>query len=29
MEQISVIALANKVQTEADAYLYMEALRWG
>jgi len=29
MEHVSLIALANKVQTEADAYLYMEALRWG
>lgn len=25
---LSVIALANKVQTEADAYIYLEELRW-
>lgn len=29
MERISVTALANKVQTEADAYAYLETLRWG
>lgn len=28
-EEISVIALATKVQTEGDAYAYMEQLRWG
>jgi transposase-like protein len=27
--EISVIALATKVQTEGDAYRYMEQLRWG
>lgn len=29
VEQISVMALADKVQTEGDAYAFMERLRWG
>lgn len=29
MEALSIPALANKVQTEADAYVFMERLRWG
>jgi len=29
MKQISVTSLANKITTEADAYLLMEQLRWG
>lgn len=28
MERFSVIALAERVQTEADAYLFLEQLRW-
>lgn len=28
MEKFSVIALANKLQTEADAYLFLEGMRW-
>lgn len=26
---MSVIQLADKLRTEADAYLYLEQLRWG
>jgi transposase-like protein len=29
MDKFSVIGLANKLQTEADAYLFLEQLRWG
>jgi transposase-like protein len=29
MERISIPALAQKIQTEADAYEFMERLRWG
>jgi transposase-like protein len=29
VERISVMTLANRVQTEADAYAYLETLRWG
>lgn len=29
MERISIPALANQIVTEADAYLFMERLRWG
>ncbi|MGI8755470.1 MAG: IS1595 family transposase [Acidimicrobiales bacterium] len=28
MESVSIPALASKIQSEADAYLYMEKLRW-
>lgn len=28
MERISVISLAEKVETEADAYIFLERLRW-
>ena len=28
MENITVIQLANKIQSEADAYLFMESIRW-
>lgn len=29
MDQVSVLALADKLRTEADAYLFLEELRWG
>src|SRR5205823_6143632 len=29
MERISIPSLAKRVQTEADAYLFLEQLRWG
>ena len=29
VEQISVISLATKIATEADAYAFLESLRWG
>src|SRR5258706_3052924 len=29
MQRISIPALSKQVQTEADAYLFMEELRWG
>jgi transposase-like protein len=29
MERVSVTRLANKVQTEADAYAFLEEMRWG
>ena len=29
MEKLSIPALANKIQTEADAYVFMERMRWG
>jgi transposase-like protein len=29
MERISVTSLANKIQTEADAYALLESMRWG
>ena len=29
MEKFSIPALANEVQTEADAYVFMERMRWG
>ncbi len=29
VERISVISLADQIETEADAYLFLERLRWG
>jgi hypothetical protein len=29
MERISVTKLANQIETEADAYIFLERLRWG
>ncbi len=29
MESVNVLSLADKLRTEADAYLYLEELRWG
>jgi transposase-like protein len=28
VDKLSIISLANKIQTESDAYLYLEDLRW-
>jgi hypothetical protein len=29
VEKLSIPALANKIQTEGDAYVFMERMRWG
>ena len=29
MDQVNILGLADKLRTEADAYLFLEELRWG